>query len=336
MVDTAFFDRFHAYIPGWEIPKMKPEYFTNRYGLIVDYLAEFFKEMRKHSFSDAIDQYFKLGRDINQRDSIAVRRTVSGLIKLLYPHGNYDKQAVEKCLQYALETRRRVKEQLKKIGGMEFYNVNFSYIDQHESEEKFVSVPEHGGGSLIPEGILNPGIVHTVGLGNNNRLGLYRIETQITAGNGALKISGLGANSSAKEAVKVAFDYFKANANRISASVKTNNHDYHLHFVELHNTGPSSNMTMSSFVALCSALLQKPLQPQLVILGSMSLGGNLVPVEDIPSTVQVAFDSGAKRLLLPTSSVKDIPTIPGELFAKFQTSFYADPVDGVFKAMGLE
>jgi ATP-dependent Lon protease len=336
MIDSAFFDRFHAYIPGWEIPKMRPEFFTNQYGLIVDYLAEYMREMRKRSFGDAINKFFKLGRDLNQRDTIAVKHTVSGLLKLLYPHEEYDKEAVRRCLEYALEARRRVKEQLKKIGGMEFYDVHFSYFDQETRDEKFISVPEQGGGSLIPDGPLNPGVLHTVATGSGGMLGLYRLETQVTPGGGTLKLSGLGSDSGAKEAVKVGYDYFRANASRVSASIKAADHDYHLHFVELHNTGPTEAMTLAGFVALCSGVLGKPIQPQLVVLGSMSLGGNVIPVQNLAESLQVAFDSGAKRLLLPMASVSDIPSVPGELFAKFQTSFYADPVDGVSKALGVQ
>ncbi len=336
MIDSAFFDRFHAYVPGWEIPKMRPEFFTDRYGLIVDYLAEFLREMRKRNFGDAINRYFKLGRDLNQRDTIAVKHTVSGLLKLLYPHEGYDKEAVRRCLEYALEARRRVKEQLKKIGGMEFYDVHFSYIDQETLEERFIGVPEQGGGSLVPDGPLSPGVMHTVATGANGHLGLYRLETQVTAGNGTLKTSGLGSNTAAKEAIKVGFDYFRANASRVSASIKSADHDYHLHVVELHNTGPTTALTLAAFVAFCSGVFGRPLQQQLVVLGSMSLGGNIVPVENLAESLQVAFDAGAKRLLLPMASVKDIPTIPGELFAKFQTGFYADPVDAVFKALGVQ
>lgn len=336
MIDSAFFDRFHAYIPGWEIPKMRPEFFTDRYGLITDYLAEFMREMRKRSFADGLDKYFKLGSDLNQRDTIAVRRTVSGLLKLLYPHGEYEKAAVQRCLEYALETRRRVKEQLKKIGGMEFYDVHFSYIDKETSEEHFVSVPEQGGDKLIPNEPLNPGVLHTVARGASGHLGLYRLETQTTAGSGKLNHSGLGSNAAAKEAVRVAYDFFKANISRVSQAAKVNEHDFHLHTVELHNTSPSKAMTLASFVALCSGILGKPVQSSLVILGDMSLGGNLVPVESLAECLQVAFDSGAKRILMPMSSVGDIPSIPGELFARFQTSFFADPVDAVFKALGVE
>ncbi|WP_354268816.1 protease Lon-related BREX system protein BrxL [Bradyrhizobium japonicum] len=335
MIDSAFFDRFHAYVPGWEIPKMRPEFFTNQYGLIVDYLAEAVREMRKRNFADAISRYFKLGRDLNQRDTIAVKHTVSGLLKLLYPNERYDKEAVRRCLEYALECRRRVKEQLKKIGGMEFFDVHFSYIDLESMEEKFISIPEQGGGSLIPDGPLSPGVLHTVATGSAGHLGLYRLETQVTAGNGSLKTSGLGSNSSAREAIKVGFDYFKANVGRVSVSVKSGDHDYHVQVVELNNTGPTTSLTLSSFVALCSGALGKSIQPQMVVLGSMSLGGNIVPVDNLAESLQVAFDAGAKRLLLPMASVKDIPTIPGELFAKFQTAFYADATDAVFKALGV-
>jgi ATP-dependent Lon protease len=335
MIDTAFFDRFHCYIPGWEIPKMRPEFFTDRYGFIVDYLAEVMRELRKRSFSDAINKYFTLGRDLNQRDTIAVKRTVSGLLKLLYPNEAYTKEAVARCLDYALESRRRVKEQLKKIGGMEFYDVHFSYTDIETGDEKFISVKEQGGGSLIPDGAMNPGVLHTVATGNS-LLGLYRLETQVTSGNGGLKLSGLGSSASAKEGIKVGFDFFKANASRVSASLKPSEHDFHLHLVELHNSGPASSLTLASFVAFCSALLQKPVQSQLVVLGSMSLGGSIIPVESLAETLQVAFNSGAKRILLPMASVTDIPSVPGELFAKFQTSFYSDPSDAVFKALGVD
>src|SRR3984893_5003219 len=336
MIDSAFFDRFHAYVPGWEIPKMRPEFFTNQFGLIVDYLAEWLREMRKRNFGDAINKYFKLGRDLNQRDTIAVKHTVSGLLKLLYPNEEYNKEAVRRCLEYALEARRRVKEQLKKIGGMEFFDVHFSYIDVETMEEKFISVPEQGGGTLIPDGPLSPGVMHAVATGAGGHLGLYRLETQVTAGTGSLKTSGLGSNAAAKEAIKVGFYYFQANAKRVSASIKAGDHDFHLHVVELHNPGPTTAMTLATFVALCSGSWARPIQPQMVILGSMSLGGNIVPVENLAESLQVAFDAGAKRLLLPMASVKGIPTIPGELFAKFQTGFYADPVDAVFKALGVQ
>ena len=248
----------------------------------------------------------------------------------------YDKEAVRRCLEYALEARRRVKEQLKKIGGMEFYDIHFSYIDQETMEERYISVPEQGGGTLIPDGPLNPGVIHTIATGSSRHLGVYRIETQVTAGNSKITMSGVGSNATAKENIKVGFDYFKANASSVSASAKPGEHDFHLHVVELQNTGPASAMTLATFVALCSGILGKPVQSQMVVLGSMSLGGNIIPVESLAESLQVAIDAGAKRILLPMASVGDIPTIPGELFAKFQTSFYSDPRDAAFKSLGVE
>ncbi|HHN8710205.1 TPA: protease Lon-related BREX system protein BrxL [Escherichia coli] len=335
MIDTAFFDRFHAYIPGWEIPKMRPEFFTNRYGLITDYLAEYMREMRKRSFSDAIDKFFKLGNNLNQRDVIAVRRTVSGLLKLMHPDGAYSKEDVRVCLTYAMEVRRRVKEQLKKLGGLEFFDVNFSYIDNETLEEFFVSVPEQGGSELIPAGMPKPGVVHLVTQAESGMTGLYRFETQMTAGNGKHSVSGLGSNTSAKEAIRVGFDYFKGNLNRVSAAAKFSDHEYHLHVVELHNTGPSTATSLAALIALCSILLAKQVQEQMVVLGSMTLGGVINPVQDLAASLQLAFDSGAKRVLLPMSSAMDIPTVPAELFTKFQVSFYSDPVDAVYKALGV-
>ena len=336
MIDTAFFDRFHAYIPGWDIPKMRPEFFTNSYGLITDYLAEYMREMRKRSFSDAIDRYFKLGNNLNQRDVIAVRRTVSGLLKLLHPHGAFDKEDVRRCLTYALELRRRIKEQLKKLGGMEFFDVHFSYLDNDTLEEFFVNVPEQGGSQLIPEGLGKPGVVHMVTKGHSSQLGLYRFETQMTPGNGKHSTSGLGSNTPAKEAIRVGFDYFKGNLNRISATAKFSEHEYHLHVVELHNSGPSTKTSLAALIAFCSILMGKPVQEQMVVLGDMTLGGVVNPVEDLAGTLQLAMDSGGRKVLLPMASASDIPTVPAEVFSKFQISFYADPVDAVYKALGVQ
>ncbi len=336
MIDTAFFDRFHAYIPGWDIPKMRPEFFTNSYGLITDYLAEYMREMRKRSFSDAIDRYFKLGNNLNQRDVIAVRRTVSGLLKLLHPHGIFDKEDVRRCLTYALELRRRIKEQLKKLGGMEFFDVHFSYLDNDTLEEFFVNVPEQGGSKLIPEGMGKPGVVHMVTKGSSGQLGLYRFETQMTPGNGKHSTSGLGSNTPAKEAIRIGFDYFKGNLNRISATAKFSEHEFHLHAVELHNSGPSTKTSLAALIAFCSILMGKPVQEQMVVLGDMTLGGVVNPVEDLAGTLQLAMDSGGRKVLLPMASASDIPTVPAEVFSKFQISFYADPVDAVYKALGVQ
>ena len=217
---------------------------------------------------------------------------------------------------------------------MEFFDVHFSYIDMETMEEKFISVPEQGGGSLIPDGPLNPGVMHTVATGAGGHLGLVPARNQVTPGNGSLKISGFGSNSQAKEAIKVGFDYFKANANRVSASIKSGDHDYHLHVVELHNTGPTKAMTLAAFVALCSAVIRKADPAADGRPGQHEPGRKHRPRRKTwPSPCKSLSTAGAKRILLPMASVRDIPTIPGELFAKFQTGFYADPVDAVFKAL---
>ena len=162
--------------------------------------------------------------------------------------------------------------------------------------------------------------------------GLYRMEIQSIAGNGKLHVSG----SLSREPVRVAFDYFKANASRVSASIRPTEKDFHLHLVELQASGSPNALTLASFIALCSSALGKPVQSQLAVMGDMTLGGTISQARSLAESLQVAFDAGAKRILLPMSSVTDISTVPGELFAKFQTSFYSDPVDAVFKALGVE
>ncbi|MBX9598972.1 MAG: protease Lon-related BREX system protein BrxL [Burkholderiales bacterium] len=333
MIDCAFFDRFHAYIPGWEIPKMRPEFFTNYYGLITDYLAEFMAQLRKYTFADVIDKYFKLGSALNQRDTIAVKKTVSGLMKLIYPNGEYSKEDIRAILEYALELRRRVKEQLKKIGGLEFSDVHFSYIDLEYNAEYYVTVPEQSSGKLIPEGISSTGNVYTVARGANDNFGLYLIELQKIPGNGGITI--FNANQSAKQLAKIGLDVFKANVAQILTSAKSNNYDYKLNVVELHNSGSPSALSLVTFISLCSSIAEKPLQSELVVLGEISLGGTVKPVENLAECLQIAHDSGAKKILLPMSSAVDIPTIPVELFTKFTTLFYSDPKDAVYKALGI-
>jgi len=333
--DTAFFDRMHYYLPGWEIPKMRPEFFTDKYGFIVDYLAEFFREMRKRSFSDAIDKYFKLGNNLNQRDVIAVRKTVSGLIKLLYPHGEYTRENVEEILKYALEGRRRVKEQLKKIGGMEFYDVHFSYIDRETLNEEYVSVPEQGGGKLIPEGMGKPGHVYTVGHGDSGMIGVYKLENQVVSGTGKFEKSGVGSHRGAKESLDTAFRYFTANCKSISSSISTKTKDYLMHLSDLQGIGLTEELAIAELVGLCSAALERPVQESMVVLGNMTVGGTIAKVEEFANVLQVCVDAGAKRVLIPASSVVDLQTVPPDLLIKIQPIFYADPTDAVFKALGV-
>ena len=334
--DTAFLDRMHCYLPGWEIPKYRPEFFTDNYGFITDYYAEIMRELRKISYSDAHDKYFRLGNQLNQRDVIAVKRTVSGMIKLVYPHGKFKKKDVEKILRFSLEMRRRVKEQLKKIGGMEFYDVNFSYISNDNFNEEYVSVPEQSSGSLIPEGVGKAGHLYTVSHGKNGMIGLFKIETQITKGTGKFEKTGLGNNRDAKESSETAFKYLKANGKSISGSISIVNNDYVVNYQDMKGIGMTSDLTLATLVAICSAALNKPVVSSAVILGNLSIGGTIIKMSELANILQVCLDSGAKKILLPITSASDLASVPSDLIGAFNLIFYSTAEDAVFKALGVE
>ena len=334
--DTAFLDRMHCYVPGWEIPKYRPDFFTDEYAFITDYLSEFMKEMRKEQFGDACDKFFKFGSNLNQRDVIAVRKMISGFTKLLYPDGVYNKEDMTEILTISLELRRRVKEQLKKIGGMEFYDVNFSYIDNETFEEHFVPVPEQGGGKLIPEGMPNPGHVYTISRGKTGMVGVYRLETQVLPGNGKFVRTGLGSDRDAREATNTAFNYLKANGRNISNSISTTTKDYIVNYQDLTGIGITKTLTLPTLVAICSAALQKPTLSNLAVLGDISISGTIMKVEELANTLQVCLDSGAKKVLIPITSAVDMATVPPELMGAFSIIFYNTPQEAIFKALGVE
>ena len=334
--DTAFLDRMHCYLPGWEIPKFRPEHFTDDYGFITDYLSEFIRELRKEQYGDALDHYFRLGKNLNQRDTIAVRRMVDGYLKLIYPDGTFEKKDIEEILCLALEMRRRVKEQLKKLGGMEFYDVNFSYIDNETFEERYVSVPEQGGGKLIPEGICNPGQVYTVSQGKSGMIGVFRLESQMLPGNGKFERTGICTDREAKEATNTAFNFLKANARRISNSISTTMKDYIVNYQDLQGIGMTGKLALPTLIALCSIALGRPVQSALVVLGEISISGTLMKADELANTLQVCLDSGAKRVLIPSTSFADFTTVPPELMSAFQLIPYQSAEDAVFKALGVE
>lgn len=334
--DTAFLDRIHCYIPGWEIPKFRPEHFTDDYGFITDYLAEFIRELRKEQHGDELDKYFRLGKNLNQRDTIAVRKMVDGFVKLLYPDGEYSKEQLEETLKVSLEMRRRVKEQLKKLGGMEFYDVNFSYIDLETFEERYVSVPEQGSGKLIPEGICNPGQVYTVSQGKSGMIGVFRLESQMLPGNGKFERTGIGSETKSKEATNTAFNYLKANAGRISGAISTTTKDYIINYQDLQGIGMTDKMALPTLIALCSIALGKPTISTLAVLGETSIAGSLIKVDELANALQVCLDSGAKKVLLPITSAVDLGSVPSELIGSFNLIFYSSPEDAVFKALGVE
>ncbi|MDK2826440.1 MAG: ATP-dependent Lon protease [Methanolobus sp.] len=331
--DSAFFDRIHYYLPGWEVPKFRPEHFTDKYGFIVDYLAEFLREMRKHSYSDVIFKYFSFGNNLNQRDVIAVKKTFSGLAKLIYPDENISKEDAQEILEYALVGRRRVKEQLKKIGGMEFFDVNFSYIDNDDMEEHFVNVPESGGNKIIPPGLTKPGQVYAVAATDSGKIGIYKSELQVVSGSGKYETSGLSSNSKAKESIKTAINYFKANAKSISQSISTKEKDYFMSLQDVYGVGISDGLSLAAFIGLCSGALEKPVQEQTAIIGTMTIGGSILNIENLSDLLQVSLDAGAKKVLIPASATSKLGTVPPDLLSKFQLAFYADPIDAVHKAL---
>ena len=334
--DTAFLDRIHCYLPGWEIPKFRPEHFTDDYGFITDYLAEFIRELRKEQYGDALDRYFRLGTNLNQRDTIAVRKMVGGLLKLVYPDGEFTKEQLEEILKLALEMRRRVKEQLKKLGGMEFYDVNFSYIDKDSFEEYYVSVPEQGGGKLIPEGMCNPGQIYTVSQGKSGMIGVFRLESQMLPGNGKFERTGIGSEREAREATNTAFNFLKANAGHISGTISTTTKDYIVNYQDMQGIGMTGTLALPTLIAICSAALGKTPLNSLAILGEISIGGTLIKVDELASTLQVCLDSGAKKVLLPITSAGDIGTVPSDLVGAFSLIFYSSAEEAVFKALGVE
>ena len=334
--DTAFLDRIHCYLPGWEIPKFRPEHFTDDYGFITDYLAEFIRDLRKEQYGDALDRWFRLGKNLNQRDTIAVRRTVDGLLKLVYPNGEFTKEELAEILKIALEMRRRVKEQLKKLGGMEFYDVNFSYIDNETFEEHYVSVPEQGGGKLIPEGLCNPGQVYTVSRGKSGMIGVFRLESQMLPGNGKFDRTGIGTDRDARESSSTAFNFLKANGNRISGSISTTTKDYIINYQDLQGIGMTGKLALPSLIALCSIALGRPTLGSLAVLGEISISGTMMKVDELANTLQCCLDSGAKKVLIPSVSMIDFAAVPADLMGAFPLIPYSSAEDAVFKALGVE
>lgn len=333
--DTAFLDRMHCYIPGWEIPKFRPDHFSDDYGFITDYLAEFIRELRKEQYGDALDRYFHFGKNLNQRDTIAVHKMVGGFIKLLYPDGVFTKEQLEEILKVSLEMRRRVKEHLKKLGGMEFYDVNSSYIDNETFEEYCVSVPEQGGGKLIPEGMCNPGQAYTVSQGKTGMIGVFRLESQMLPGNGKFERTGIGTDRDSKGASNTAFSYLKANGSRIRGFISTTTKDYIINYQDLQGIGMTSKLALPTLIALCSIALGKPAISTLTVLGEISISGTMMKVDELANILQVCLDSGAKRVLLPSISFADFATVPPELMSAFQIP-YQSTEDAIFKALGVE
>jgi len=332
MQDLAFLDRFHAYLPGWEFPKMASSLLTSHYGLVVDYLAEVLRELRKLSFADALDREFELGSALNKRDEKAVRKTVSGFLKLLHPDGRWERSELEKYFTYALEFRRRVKEQLRRMGGVEYWNTSFSYLDRLTREERFVALPEQGEASIIPPDPLPPGATFTVGLDvEAGRYALFRVEVALMKGSGYVVTGAAG--PAMREAVRTGYDYLRSNLHRFTIDRSLEDLQAHFQVVNLMQAKEGSQTASAFFVALFSALVGKSVRPATVVLGEITVQGGVLPVRDLAECVQLARENGARRALVPIANAKDIPQIPGEILSGLEIAFYSDPKDCLLKAL---
>jgi ATP-dependent Lon protease len=334
--DMAFHDRWHAYVPGWELPKMQPDYFTNHLGFIVDYLAEISRELRKRNYTDAYERHFRLGNHVEERDRKAIVKTVSGLLKLFHPDGQCEKAELEQYLSFAIEMRRRVKEQLKRMGGIEYAKVNLSYIDLENGQETFVLCPELGMMQLIPEGQLEPGDVFTVGFDKGEgRFGLFRVQVQATKGSGHLRVTG-NPSRPMRDALQTAYDYLRANLRRFGSDRDLKDFDLHVQIQSLMQAKEGSGTGMALFIALLSAVLARPLVPQLVILGDLTIHGVLMRVDSLADKLKTAMDAGAKKVMIPTENKRDFADLPADIIDKLQIVFYSEPTNAAFRAMGLE
>lgn len=332
--DMAFIDRLHYYLPGWEVPKMRNELFTDHYGFVVDYLAEALRELRKHNFTEVIDRQFDLGTHLNARDRKAVRKTVSGLMKILYPHGEVERDELAELLELALEGRRRVKEQLKKMGSFEYYHTSFSYVDQATGDERFVGVPEQGGRDLISQDPLAPGTVYTGGVTSDGTVGLYRVEVSVAAGNGRLRLAG-GVSGAVKESVQRAFSYMETHAAELGLTRDLDTSDLHVEVIDLLANRVEAEVGVAFFVASYSALRRSAVSPALLVLGDMSVQGNIKAMRSLTEPLQVAKDNGAKRALIPLENKRSFLEVPGDVVEHVDPIFYGDPRTAAQKVLGI-
>jgi len=332
--DMAFLDRLHFYLPGWEVPKMRVEYFTDHYGFVVDYLAEAFRELRRHNYTEMSDRYFSLGAHLNARDVKAVRRTTAGLIKLVYPHGEVTREEMAELVELALEGRRRVKEQLKKMGSFEYHQTSFSYIDNGSREERFVGVPEEGGRDLIATDPLAPGSVYTASVDDQGKVGLYRIEVGGSAGTGKLKIAG-GVDSVMKESLQRAFAYLQGHKAQLGIGQLFDSTDFYVEAIDLLTNRVPCEGGPALVVAIYSALKKASAQAALVILGDLTIQGNLKPLHSLAEPLRIAMDNGARRALIPIENKRNFLDVSADIMERVDPIFYGDPITAAIKALGL-
>jgi ATP-dependent Lon protease len=332
--DTAFHDRWHAYLPGWEMPKLKPEHFTTHLGFVADYLAEIFhNELRSLNYTDAYDTFFAFGSHVGQRDRRSAVRTVSALVKLIHPDGRCTHDEMAEYIAFALEMRRRVKEQLKRINPIEFSRVNLSYLDKETGEEFLAECSELGATRLIPEGPLPPGDIFSIGYDpTGGRMALFRIQVAALAGSGRFQLVGISSKP-IRESARMAFDYLRANSKRVGLNQDLSSYDFNVQVMSPMQGKETEDLGVAFYIAILSAVVSRSIAGGLVVLGQMSIHGVLSRVEQLADRLRVAMDSGARQVLLPTINAGDFGTIPGELLDKLRVDFYSDPSQAAFKAI---
>ena len=332
--DMAFLDRIHFYIPGWELPKMRIEFFTDHYGFVVDYLAEALRELRKHNFTEMTDRFFSLGSHLNARDVKAVRKTVSGLVKLIYPHGELNHDELAELVELSLEGRRRVKEQLKKLGSFEYHQTSFSYMDNETREERFVGVPEQGGRDMIASDPLAPGSVYTASVDDQGKVGLYRLEIGCSPGTGKMKIAG-GIEGAMKESIQRAFAYLSGQKVRIGISQQVDTTDFHIEAIDLLSNHVSCEAGIALIVAVYSAIKKQSVRAGLLILGDLSIQGNIKALRSLVEPLQVGMDNGARRALIPLENKRNFLEVSGDIVERVDPIFFSDPMTAALKALGM-
>ena len=333
--DMAFLDRIHFYIPGWEIPKMRVEFFTDHYGFVVDYLAEALRELRKHNFTEIIDRHFFLGSHLNARDVKAVRKSVSGLVKLIYPHGELSKEELAELVELALEGRRRVKEQLKKMGSFEYHQTSFSYVDSETREERFVGVPEQGGQDMIAADPLAPGSVYTASVDDQGKVGLYRLEVGCSPGIGKLKIAG-GVEGLMKESLHRAFAYLQSQKVKMGIAQQFDTIDFHVEAIDLLSNHVPCEAGVALVVSVYSAIKRQSVLAGLVILGDLSIQGNIKALRTLAEPLQVGMDNGARRALVPLENKRNFLDVSGDIVERVDPVFFSDPMTAAMKALGMK
>lgn len=332
--DMAFIDRLHFYLPGWEVPKLGVEHFTNRYGFVVDYLAEALRELRKLNYTEVVDRYFSLGSHLNARDRKAVRRTTSGLLKILHPDGEVEKEEMVRILEFAIEGRRRVKEQLKKMGSFEYYQTSFSYLDNDTGEERYVGVPEQGGQNLISSEPLAPGTLYTGAVSGDGTVGLYRLEVTPATGTGKLKLAG-GVRGATKESIQRAFSFLKARKAEFGIGREMDTMDLHVEAVDLVSNKVEAEIGTAFVVAAYSALRRSPPQPGMLVLGDISIQGNVKAARSLVEPLQLAMDNGARRALISSENKRHFFNVSSDIVEAIDPIFYGDMRQAAFKALGL-